>query len=181
MAGLIWTIAAEGGYMYQNELSDYLRIKAQALTKFRQFCDAKDGAEKGLNRGDLFYWNVYSDVSTQGQQLDERQAMPETNFTIGQRQLQITEAGNSVPYTGKLTDMAKHDVTAIIDKSLKNDARKYFDIVAWAQFNATPLRCAPTGGNSATSVTFSPSSALRTAPPATRPSPPAAARTAKRR
>lgn len=155
MTGLIWTVAAEGGYMYQNELSDYLRIKAQALTKFRQFCDAKDGAEKGLNRGDLFYWNIYSDIATQGRQLDERQLMPESNFTIGQRSLQITEAGNSVPFTGKLTDMAKHDVTAIIDKTLKNDARKYFDIQAWSQFNATPLRVAPTGGNSATSVTVS--------------------------
>ena len=83
-------------YMYQQELSDYLRIKAQALTKFRQFCDAKDGAEKGLNRGDLFYWNVYGDVSSQGGVLDERSAMPESSFTIGQRQLQIVEAGNSV-------------------------------------------------------------------------------------
>ncbi len=155
MAALTWTVAAEGGYMYQNELSDYLRIKAQALTKFRQFCDAKDGAEKGLNRGDMFYWNVYGDISSQGQQLDERAPMPESNFTIGQRSLQIQEAGNSVPFTGKLTDMAKHDVTAIIDKTLKNDARKYFDIQSWAQFNATPLRAAPTGGNSATSVTVS--------------------------
>ena len=155
MTGMIWTVAAEGGYMYQNELSDYLRIKAQALTKFRQFCDAKDGAEKGLNRGDLFYWNVYSDISTQGQQLGERAPMPESGFTIGQRQLQIMEAGNSVPFTGKLTDMAKHDVTTIIDKTLKNDACKYFDIQAWTAFNQTVLRAAPTGGNSATSVTIS--------------------------
>ncbi len=141
--------------MYQEELSDYLRIKAQALTKFRTFCDAKDGAEKGLNRGDMFYWDVYSDISQQGRRLDERQAMPEAGVTIGQRSLQITEAGISVPFTGKLTDLAKQDVTTIIDKVLKNDARKYFDIAAWEQFNQTPLVAAPTGGNSATSVTVS--------------------------
>jgi hypothetical protein len=82
--------------MYQQELSDYLRIKAQALTKFRQFCDARDGAEKGLNRGEQFFWNVYSDISSQGQQLDERQPMPETGFTVQQRSLTIVEAGNSV-------------------------------------------------------------------------------------
>jgi hypothetical protein len=82
--------------MYSDELSDYLRIKAQALTKFRQFCDAQDGAQKGLNRGDRFYWNVYSDISNQGRVLDETQPMPESGFTISQRSLQIQEAGNSV-------------------------------------------------------------------------------------
>ena len=111
MSGQLWAVAAEGGYMYSDELSDYLRIRAQPLTKMRQLCDAKDGAEKGLNRGDKFYWDVYSDIGTQGRQLDENQPMPESNYTIGQRSLTVTEAGNSVPYTGKLTDMAKHDVT----------------------------------------------------------------------
>lgn len=153
MAGQIWAVAAEGGYMYSDELSDYLRIKAQPLTKFRQFADAKDGAEKGLNRGDKFYWNVYSDIGTQGRQLDESQPMPESGYTIGQRSLTIVEAGNSVPFTGKLVDLAKHDITAIIDKTLKNDARKYFDIQAFIQFKSTVLRATPTGGDSATSVT----------------------------
>ena len=153
MAGQLWSIPAEGGYMYSDELSDYLRIKAQPLCKFRQMADAPDGNNKGLNRGEKFYWNVYSDISTQGQQLDEQQPMPESNFTIIQQSLTITEAGNSVPFTGKLTDLAKHDVQAIIDKTLKNDARKYFDIQAYLQFKQTLLRATPTGGNSATSVT----------------------------
>lgn len=148
--------------MYSDELSDYLRIKAQALTKFRQFCDAQDGAEKGLNRGDKFYWNVYSDIGSQGRQLDESQAMPESGYTISQRSLTIVEAGNSVPFTGKLVDLAKHDVTAIIDKTLKNDARKYFDIQAFLQFKATVTRAAPTSGTSTTSVTVTTNSATAT-------------------
>lgn len=155
MAGQVWTVASEGGYMYSDELSDYLRIKAQPLTKFRQFCDAGDGMEKGLNRGDKFHWNQYSDIGTQGRELDERQSMPESGFTIQQRQLTITEAGNSVPFTGKLMDLSKQDVMVIIDKTLKNDCRKFFDISAFNQFNATALRAAPTGGNSLTSVTVS--------------------------
>jgi N4-gp56 family major capsid protein len=132
-----------------------LRIQAQALTKFRQFCDAPDGDEKGLNRGDQFFWNVYGNIGLQGQNLDERQPMPESGYTMIQHSLTITEAGNSVPFTGKLTDLAKHDVMAIIDKTLKNDARKYFDIQAWQQFNQTVVRAAPTGGNSTTSITVS--------------------------
>ena len=133
--------------------------QAQAWGNRLQFCDAKDGAEKGLNRGQYFYWDVYSDIATQGSTLDEQQPMPESNFTIQQRSLIITEAGNSVPFTGKLTDLAKHDVQAIIDKTLKNDARKFFDIAAFLQFKATPLRVAPTGGASTTSVTVSTNSA----------------------
>lgn len=162
MAGQIWATAAEGGYMYSDELSDYLRIKAQALTKFRQFCDAQDGAQKGLNRGEKFYWNVYSDIGTQGRQLDESQPMPESGFTIAQKSLTIVEAGNSVPFTGKLVDLAKHDVMAIIDKTLKNDARKYFDIQAFLQFKATTNRVAPSSGNSTTAVTLTTNSATAT-------------------
>jgi N4-gp56 family major capsid protein len=139
--------------MYSDELSDYLRIRAQPLTKFRQLCDAQDGAEKGLNRGDQFRWDVYTNVGTQGQRLDERSPMPETGFTIVQHSLTVLEAGNSVPFTGKLEDLAKHNLQAIIDKTLKDDARKYFDIEAFYQFRATPLRVTPTGGNSTTSIT----------------------------
>ena len=59
-----------------------------------------------------------------------------------------------MPYTGKLTSLAKQEVVSIIDKTLKDDARKYFDIEAYLQFNSTPLRFAPTGGNSATAITL---------------------------
>jgi N4-gp56 family major capsid protein len=155
MTGQIWSVAAEGGYLYADELSDYLRVQAQGLCKFRQLADVKDGAAKGLNRGDTFRWNVYSNVGTQGRRLDERQAMPETGFTTIQHSLTVFEAGNSVPYTGKLELLAKHELVEIIDNSLRDDAKKYFDIEAHSQFKRTPLRVAPTGGNSATSVTLS--------------------------
>jgi hypothetical protein len=69
--------------------------------------------------------------------------MPETGFTMLQHSLTVYEAGNSVPYTGKLTNLAKQDVVSIIDKTLKDDARKYFDIEAFLQFKTTPLRFAP--------------------------------------
>lgn len=162
MAGQIWATPSEGGYLYSEELSDYLRMTAQALTKFRQLCDAKDGSAKGLNRGEKFYWNVYSNISSQGRRLDERSPIPESGFTIAQRSLTVYEAGNSVPYTGKLTDLAKHDLVSIIDKTLKDDARKYFDIESFLQFNATVVRVAPTGGNSTTAVTATTNSATAT-------------------
>src|SRR5882762_9853241 len=79
--------------------------------------------------------------------------MPETGFTVIQHSLKVTEAGNSVPYTGKLTDLAKQDVISIIDKTLKDDARKYFDIEAYLQMKSTPLRAqAATTGTSTTAI-----------------------------
>ena len=152
MTGQVWATATEGGYLYSDELSKTLRRQVQPLTKFRQLCDAEDGTEKGLNRGDAFHWNVYSNVGTQGRRLSENQPMPETGFTILQHALTVVEAGNSVPYTGKLTALAKQEVVSIIDKTLKDDARKYFDIEAFLQFNSTPLRAEPLGGNSPTTI-----------------------------
>jgi hypothetical protein len=35
MAGQVWQTAADGGYLYSDELSDYLRMAVQPLTKFR--------------------------------------------------------------------------------------------------------------------------------------------------
>ncbi len=152
MTGQTWSVATEGGYMYSDELSDTLRIQVQPLTKFRQLCDAQDGSKKGLNRGDKYNWNVYSTIGSQGRRLAETNPMPESGFTVQQHQLTVYEAGNSVPYTGKLTDLAKHDVVSIIDKTLKDDARKYFDIEAFLQFKNTPLRVEPAGGNSTTAI-----------------------------
>lgn len=60
--------------------------------------------------------------------------------------------GNSVPYTGKLLALAKHQVVAIIDKTLKDDARKYFDIEAYLQFKNTALRAEPSSGTSTTAI-----------------------------
>jgi len=152
MTGQVWSTATEGGYLYSDELSKILRQQVQPLTKFRQLCDAQDGTQKGLNRGESFHWNVFSNVGTQGRRLSENQTMPETGFTLLQHVLTVTEAGNSVPYTGKLTSLAKQDVVTIIDKTLKDDARKYFDIEAFLQMKTTVLRAVPASGNSATAI-----------------------------
>src|SRR6266566_3993160 len=88
------TVSAEGGFMYSDELSDILRQQVQPLTKFRQLADAQDGSKKGLNRGDKYHWNVYSNVSSQGGRLSETDPMPETAFTVSQKTLTILEAGN---------------------------------------------------------------------------------------
>jgi len=120
MAGQLWSVSSLGGYMYSDELSNILRTALQPVVRFRQFCDARDATSKGLNKGELYTWNVYSDVADQGGELNELDTMPETNYTITQGSLTVTEYGNSVPYTGKLNNLSKQPVSEIINKVLKN-------------------------------------------------------------
>jgi len=103
-----------------------------------------------------------SNVSRQGRRLNERDPIPETTFTITQGSLTVTEWGQSVAYSGKLEALATHKVQGIIDKALKHDARKAFDIEAFLQFKQTPLRVAPTSGTSTTAVTLTTNSATAT-------------------
>jgi N4-gp56 family major capsid protein len=153
MAGQLWGTDTLGGFMYSLNLSKELRMALQPMVRFRQFCDVKDATQQGKKKGDKFHWNVYSDVANQGSTLDENQVMPETNFTISQGTLTITEAGNSVPYTGKLDDLSEQPVKEIINKVLKNDAKKAFDILAHEQFDATPLRVSSASSTSAVTLT----------------------------
>ena len=154
MAGQVWVTNTLGGYMYSDALSKVLRYAVQPSVKFRQFADIKDAAVQGKGKGDTFHWNVYSDVATRGQTLNETNTMPETNFTVLQGTMTITEYGNSVPYTGKLDDLSEHPVKEVINKVLKNDAKKAFDAAAFAQFNATPLRVVAAGGTATDAITL---------------------------
>lgn len=160
MGGQLWVTDTLGGLMYSDKLSRELRMAVQPMVKFRQFCDAKDATKARnpegnmLGKGDTFHWNVYSDVTTQGTTLTETSTMPETNFTITQGTLTVTEYGNSVPYTGKLDDLSEHPVREIIHKVLKNDAKKAFDTSAYNQFNATKLRVAPVAGTDTAAITL---------------------------
>lgn len=162
MAGQLWSTNSEGGFLYSDEMSNLLRTQMQPLTKFRQLCDPRDGSEKGLNRGDRYTWVIVSDVGQRGRRLDERTPIPETGFTVAQGSLTVYEAGNSVPLTQRVTLMAQHDVESIVDNALRNDCVKYHDAEAHAQFNATPLRVSPAGGNSATSVVLTTNSVAST-------------------
>ncbi len=115
MVGQVWVTNSLGGFMYSDELTETLRLSVQPLVKFRQFCDAKDATQKGLNKGELYHWNVYSDVATQGTALVETTTMPESNYTITQGTLTVNEFGNSVPYSSKLDILSKQRVTEVIN------------------------------------------------------------------
>jgi hypothetical protein len=96
MAGQVWAVNSLGGYMYSRQLSNVLRMAVQPLVKFRQFSDVRDASQQGKKKGDIFTWDVFSDVANPGGVLTETNTMPETNFTIVQGTLTITEAGKLI-------------------------------------------------------------------------------------
>lgn len=105
MPGQVWVTSTLGGYMSAKNLSRKLRYALQPLVKWRQFCDAKDASQQGKKKGDTYHWDIYSDVATQGGTLTETNTMPETQFTITQGTLTITEAGELIaPLIFKLVD-----------------------------------------------------------------------------
>ena len=61
--------------------------------KVRQFADVKDATQQGKGKGDVYHWDIFYNVATQGSTLTETNTMPESNFTISQGTLTITEAG----------------------------------------------------------------------------------------
>ncbi len=152
MAGQVWAVNSLGGYFYSRQLSNVLRGAVQPLTKFRQFCDVHDASQQGKKKGDIFTFDVYSDVATAGAVLVETNTVPETNFTIVQGTLTITEGANSVPFSGKLDNLSKFPVTQVIEKVLKNDCVKFLDRLAWTQFNQTLLRVIASSGTDTSAV-----------------------------
>ena len=158
MSGQVWLTNSLGGYMYSDKLSRELRMAVQPSVKFRQFCDGKDATKARnpdgnmLGKGDTFHWNIFSDISDQGGTLVETTTMPESNFTMQQGTLTVTEYGNSVPYTGKLDDLSEQPVREIIHKVLKNDAKKAFDIDSHAQFNTALLRVVAESGTATDAI-----------------------------
>ena len=78
MSGQVWQTNALGGFMYAANLSRKLRTALQPMVRFRQFCDAREAF--GIGKGELFNWDIYSDVADQGGALAETAAMPESNL-----------------------------------------------------------------------------------------------------
>ena len=152
MAGQLFAVNSLGGFFYSLNLSDELREALQPMSRFRQFTDLKDAI--GKSKGQTYTWDVVQDVAAAGGTLVETATMPETNFTILQGTLTITEYGNSVPYSGKLESLSKFEVRKPVMQALKNDAKKTFDRAAYAQFYLTPLRVAPAGGTASDAITL---------------------------
>lgn len=150
MAGQVWSVNDLGGYMYSDQLSNYLRMQLTPMMRYRNFCDIQEAI--GYGKGENFNWNIYGDLKDDGGELKENEAIGETSFSISQATLKITEYGNSVPFTKKLDDLSKHPAQEVIKKNLKRSCAKVLDKEAHKKFAETLVKVCPTGGNDADSV-----------------------------
>lgn len=147
MAGQLWTTDSLGGFFYSSNLSNELRTDLLPMWQFRQFADAKDASFNGLRHGDTYHWDVVGTLARANRALTETNTMPESNFTITQGTLTVSERGVAVPYTGKLEALAKFAVRAPVMKALKADANRDLDALCFNQFNNTPLRISAAGSS----------------------------------
>lgn len=136
--GQLWTTNSLGGFLGNRKLSRTVRHASQPLQKFRQFCSIKEAL--GKNKNDLIFFDKVSNVATAGGTLVETNTMPETQVTIKTGTLQVTEYGNSIPFTGKLETLAEFDVDNIITVALRNDQSKVLDSTVAGIFVTSQLK-----------------------------------------
>jgi hypothetical protein len=89
--------------------------------------------------------------------LAETNTIPENNYTIVKGTMVVTEAGNAVPFTGKLDALSEFDVNNITTVVLRNDQAKALDSLAATEFLATEEKYAcvsATSGAFTTNGTF---------------------------
>lgn len=149
----LWTNTGQG-FMASDILSENWRCALQPLTRFRQFCDVEEAV--GKNVGEKFTWTIYGDTTADPnnatRELQETESMPTTSYPVFQGEVVMTEHGISIPSSLKYESMSEHNVPEVIHKTLKNDANRTFDVIAHAQFDATPLR-AVGGASGALTIT----------------------------
>jgi len=147
----VWVTNSLGGYLSNNELSKAVRFVSQPTFRFRQFVEVKNA--KGRNRGDKLYFDKLQNVGTAGTSLTETSTIPETNYTINQGTLTITEYGNAIPWTYKLETLSELDVNSTVITSLRNDLAKVLDSVAGSQFTSAEWKYVCTSGTTSVITT----------------------------
>jgi N4-gp56 family major capsid protein len=135
MAGQVWSVNTLGGYHAVPYLSERIRSLAQPMFRFRQFVDVKEAIGKG--KGDTWLFDKTGNVQTQGGVLLETNTIPETQFVTNQGTGSITEYGNSIPFTSKMTTLGQFSLEPMVEQKLRDDMVKVLESGCGAQFVAT--------------------------------------------
>ena len=145
MEGKKWTREVDGGHFANPALSRKLRYYNTAKYMFRQFSRTEPGF--GKQRGQSIDFDKISMAETQGGQIGEFQDIPETKFSIVQDNLQVTEYGNSIPWTGKLETLSEFNPQQPVQKVILNDQNKVLDEAVATIFNSSDLCYIATGAS----------------------------------
>lgn len=140
-----------GEYLASINLSEVLRTAVTPLLRFRQHCSIEPAI--GKHKGQLFHWDIFSAIDTEGGVIDEKEEMPEGGFSVSQGTGTIVQRGIGVPYSGMYDDLSMVPVSQIIHKLLKDNCAEAQEAGAYEQWNATLLTVTPTSGTSETAIT----------------------------
>jgi len=143
MAGQNWTVAPDGGHFANKPLSSKLRYVNTSQYVFRQFTRPEPGY--GKQRGESIDFDKVSMAETQGGQIGEFQDIPETKFSITKDNLQVTEYGNSIPWTGKLETLSEFNPNQPVQKVIMNDQKKVLDEAVATEMKTSKLCYIATG------------------------------------
>lgn len=146
MAGQNWTIAADGGHFANPRLSSKLRYVNTSKYIFRQFTRPEPGFGKG--RGESIDFDKVTMAVTEGGEIGEFQDIPETKFSISKDNLQVTEWGNSIPWTGKLETLSEFNPNQPVQKVIMNDQKMVLDHAVSDMMKTSDLCYIPTGAAS---------------------------------
>ena len=148
MAGDLWAVNSEGGYLTNNSLSKSLREQALPAYVYRQFCNIKE--DPGAKKGDTVFFDKLLKISTKGGTLTETNTIPSSPWKVQKDSVVVTEWGNSAEYTQKLETLASFDPNNISTLTLKKDMIEVIDSAAFSQFNQADFIAVAT--NTATTV-----------------------------
>ena len=143
MPGQQWTQAALGGVMTSETLSRTYRLQAQRKYRWRQLC--RVDLALGCNNGDFYTFVKGDDLQDEGQTLGEFDPVPETQAEDRKGQVMVEERSNSVPYTHRLSLLAKLSAEDTYITRLKNNMAKTLDRMCGASFRDSDVVYTPQG------------------------------------
>src|SRR5574341_1738647 len=96
VTGQLFSVNSQGGFYTAAKLSKELRMGVQSTAKFRQFADVRDAWATVKRAGQTFNWDVVPMMGRANRALSETNTIPQTNHTIIQGTLTMSERGNSI-------------------------------------------------------------------------------------
>jgi len=136
--GQLWVTSNQGQLLYSPLLSEEVLHAAQPKMRFIQFCEMKE--EWGKHAGDIYKFDRFSEIDTEGGRLTETATIPAHSYTVSQGTGTLYEYGNSVPWTRKYEELQAVGDRQDTVRILSNDFAKVHDTAAEAEFNQCKIR-----------------------------------------
>lgn len=145
MGQMIFATNTLGGLSTLNKLSQKMRMQAQPLFVYRQFCETKEG---GKNQGDIVYFDKMVQLDTQGGTLTETSTIPKNLIKMTRGSVQVERYGNGCAFTEKLELLAEFDMRNKYTQWLVTDHKRVTDSACAAKFVTAKFRAVCTSTSS---------------------------------